>query len=354
MTVPAVPDARPGPPAFRLAEIAAVVDAELVGDADLPIHRIAPLDTASAGALSFLAGPAFLKAAALTQASAVMLAPAMRDAAPQVPARLIVPQPYVAFARLTQWWAQHTRPAAVPGVGAGCVVAESARIDPRASIGPQCSIGDGAVIGAGVVIGAHCVVGAGAVIGEGTRLHARVTIGDRCQLGRRCVIQPGAVIGGDGFGFAPQDGAWVKIEQLGAVRLGDDVEVGANTCIDRGALDDTVLEDGVKLDNLIQVAHNVHIGAHTAIAGCTGIAGSTRIGRHCMIGGAASIIGHLEIADHVQISAATVVTRSIRQAGVYSGAFPFDDNASWEKNAATLRNLHAMRERLRALEKKTS
>jgi UDP-3-O-[3-hydroxymyristoyl] glucosamine N-acyltransferase len=354
VTSAAVPDARPGPPVFRLAEIAAALQAELDGDGDLPIHRIAPLDTAGPGALSFLAGASFLKALAGTAASAVLVAPAMREAAAHVPARLIVPQPYLAFARATQWWAQRTRPAPVAGVGAGTVVAASARIDPSAAIGPLCHIADGAVIGAGVVLGAQCVVGVGSTIGEGSRLHPRVTVGDGCHLGRRVVIQSGAVIGGDGFGFAPADGTWVKIEQLGGVRLGDDVEVGANTCIDRGALDDTVLEDGVKLDNLIQVAHNVRIGAHTAIAGCTGIAGSTRIGRHCMIGGAASIIGHLEIADHVQISAGTVVTRSIRQAGVYSGAFPFDDNASWEKNAATLRNLHAMRERLRALEKKTS
>jgi UDP-3-O-[3-hydroxymyristoyl] glucosamine N-acyltransferase len=160
------------------------------------------------------------------------------------------------------------------------------------------------------------------------------------------------VIGADGFGFAPDAGRWVKIEQLGAVRIGDDVEIGANTCIDRGALDDTVIEDGVKLDNLIQIGHNCHIGAHTAMAGCTGVAGSTRIGRHCTAGGSAMILGHLEIADHVHISAATVVSRSIRKPGHYTGFFPIDDNAAWEKNAATLKQLHALRERIRALENK--
>jgi UDP-3-O-[3-hydroxymyristoyl] glucosamine N-acyltransferase len=165
-------------------------------------------------------------------------------------------------------------------------------------------------------------------------------------------VHSGVVIGADGFGFAPHDGQWVKIAQLGAVRIGNDVEIGANTCIDRGALDDTVIEDGVKLDNLIQIGHNVRVGAHSAMAGCVGIAGSAKIGRHCTIGGGAIVLGHLELADHVHITAASVVSRSILQPGQYSGMFPIDDNASWEKNAATLRNLHALRERLRALEKK--
>jgi UDP-3-O-[3-hydroxymyristoyl] glucosamine N-acyltransferase len=185
-----------------------------------------------------------------------------------------------------------------------------------------------------------------------TRLAERVTLGARCTIGERCIVHSGVVIGADGFGFAPLQGRWEKIEQLGAVRIGDDVEIGANTCIDRGALDDTVIEDGVKLDNLIQVAHNVHIGAHTAIAAMAGIAGSARIGRHCTIGGAAGIVGHIDIADHVHVDAGTIITRSIAKPGRYSGLFPFDDNASWEKNAATLRQLYALRERLRALEKK--
>jgi UDP-3-O-[3-hydroxymyristoyl] glucosamine N-acyltransferase len=171
-------------------------------------------------------------------------------------------------------------------------------------------------------------------------------------LGERCIVHSGVVIGADGFGFAPHEGRWVKIAQLGAVRIGDDVEIGANTCIDRGALGDTVIEDGVKLDNLIQIGHNVRVGAHSAVAGCAGIAGSAKIGRHCTIGGAANVLGHLELADHVHITAASMVSRSILKPGLYSGRFPIDDNASWEKNAATLRNLHALRERLRALEKK--
>jgi UDP-3-O-[3-hydroxymyristoyl] glucosamine N-acyltransferase len=210
----------------------------------------------------------------------------------------------------------------------------------------------GAIISPTAVVGALSFVGAGARIGAHSRIGERVVIGARCVIGERCIVHPGAVIGADGFGFAPNEGRWEKIEQLGAVRIGDDVEIGANTCIDRGALDDTVIEEGVKLDNLVQIGHNVRIGAHSALAGCVGVAGSARIGAHCTVGGAARVIGHLELADHVHISAATVVTRSITQPGLYSGVFPIDDNASWEKNAATLRQLHTLRSRLRALEKK--
>jgi UDP-3-O-[3-hydroxymyristoyl] glucosamine N-acyltransferase len=181
----------------------------------------------------------------------------------------------------------------------------------------------------------------------------RATLLDGCRIGARGLVHGGAVIGADGFGFAPSQGQWVKIEQLGAVTIGDDVEIGANTCIDRGALEDTVIEEGVKLDNLVQIGHNVRVGAHSAFAGCVGVAGSAKIGRHCTAGGGAIILGHLELVDHVHVTAATVITRSIRQPGQYSGLFPFDDNAAWEKNAATLRQLHTLRERLRALEKKT-
>jgi UDP-3-O-[3-hydroxymyristoyl] glucosamine N-acyltransferase len=176
-------------------------------------------------------------------------------------------------------------------------------------------------------------------------------VGHDCRIGKRAIVHSGVVIGADGFGFAPHQGRYEKIEQLGAVRIGDDVEIGANTCIDRGALDDTVLEDGVKLDNLIQIGHNVRVGAHTAMAGCVGVAGSARIGAHCTVGGGAIVLGHLTLADGVHISAASVVMRSILQPGQYSGIFPIDDNASWEKNAATLRQLHSLRDRLRALEK---
>jgi len=210
-------------------------------------------------------------------------------------------------------------------------------------------------IGARTVIHPHVVIGDDAEIGPDCLIHARVSIREACRLGARVVVQDGAVIGADGFGFAPAKAEgglrYEKIEQLGGVRIGDEVEIGANTCIDRGALDDTVIEDGVKLDNLIQVGHNVRIGAHSAMAGCVGIAGSAVIGRRCTVGGGAIVLGHLTLADDVHISAASVVMRSIRQPGQYSGVFPIDDNAAWEKNAATLRQLHTLRERIRTLEK---
>ena len=265
----------------------------------------------------------------------MIVSAAMRDAAASRGAAIVVPDPYLAFARLTQWWARRVRPVPVAGIHPSAVVEPEAEVDPTATVGALC------YVGAGVRIGAH------------TRLAPRVTVMDGCSIGARCIVHSGVVIGADGFGFAPTEGRWEKIEQLGSVRIGDDVEIGANTCIDRGALDDTVIEDGVKLDNLVQVGHNVRIGAHSALAGCVGIAGSAVIGRHCTFGGGAIVLGHLTLADGVNISAATVVTRSIAKPGLYSGVFPIDDNASWEKNAATLRQLHALRERLRALEKKS-
>jgi UDP-3-O-[3-hydroxymyristoyl] glucosamine N-acyltransferase len=202
-----------------------------------------------------------------------------------------------------------------------------------------------------VQLGAHCVVGAGSRVGADSLMHPRVTIAAGCSVGERCVFQSGAVIGADGFGIAPSQGRWERIEQLGGVRIGDDVDIGANTCVDRGALDDTVLEDGVKLDNQIQIGHNCHIGAHTVMAACVGIAGSTKVGRNVMIGGAAMIQGHIEIADGVTVSASTMVMHSLRKKGVYTAIFPVDEHASWEKNAVTLRNLYALRERVRALER---
>jgi UDP-3-O-[3-hydroxymyristoyl] glucosamine N-acyltransferase len=194
------------------------------------------------------------------------------------------------------------------------------------------------------------VIEKGASVGAATVLKSRVTLGENCVIGERCLVHSGVVIGADGFGFAPYQGQWEKIEQLGAVRIGNDVEIGANTCIDRGALDDTVIEDGVKLDNLIQIGHNVHVGRHTAMAGCVGVAGSARIGAHCTVGGGAVVLGHLTLADHVHISAASVVTRSILQPGQYTGMFPLDSNANWEKNAASLKQLSRLRERIKALE----
>ena len=247
---------------------------------------------------------------------------------------IVSDDPYLYFARLTQLWKRQAGPAGGPAIHPSAVIDPDAVIDPSARIG------------------ALCVIERGARIGAQTLLKPRVSVGENCVIGERCILHPGVVIGADGFGFAPNAGAWEKIEQLGAVRIGNDVEIGANTCIDRGALADTVIEDGVKLDNLIQIGHNVRIGKHTAMAGCAGVAGSASIGAHCTVGGGAVILGHLQIADHVHVSAASVVTRSITRPGHYSGFFPIDDNAAWEKNAATLKQLHGLRERLKALEKK--
>jgi UDP-3-O-[3-hydroxymyristoyl] glucosamine N-acyltransferase len=337
----------------RLADVVAALGGALHGDDSLPILRLAPLESADAGSLSFLANPRYAARMAASAAACVVVAPAQQDLALARGAAIVTPDPYLYFARLTQWWAARTRQAPTAGIHPSAVVEPGAQVHASAAVGALAYVGAGACIGAGAVIGTHGHIGAGAVVGDGTRLAPRVTLGDACVVGARGILHSGVVIGADGFGFAPSQGTWVKIEQLGAVRIGDDVEIGANTCIDRGALDDTVLDDGVKLDNLIQVGHNVHIGAHSAMAGCVGIAGSAKIGRHCTAGGGAIILGHLELVDHVHITAATVVTRSILKPGQYSGLFPFDDNASWEKNAATLRQLHTLRDRIRALENKT-
>jgi UDP-3-O-[3-hydroxymyristoyl] glucosamine N-acyltransferase len=337
---------------FSLHEIAAQLGGELIGaGATQLVERVGPLEGASPTTISFLASARFRSQLTASKAGCVIVAPALRDEAMARGATIVSPDPYLYFARLTQWWAQRTRRAEAPGVHASAIVDPLAQIDPLASIGPLVVIEAGASVGAGAVVGAHGFIGRGARVGADTHLAARVTLGAGCSIGARGIVHSGVVIGADGFGFAPTEGRWEKIEQLGAVRIGDDVEIGANTCIDRGALDDTVIEDGVKLDNLIQIGHNVRIGAHSALAGCVGVAGSAVIGKHCTIGGAGMVVGHLELADHVHISAGSLVTRSIRKPGQYTGVFPIDDNASWEKNAATLRQLHSLRDRLRTLEK---
>jgi UDP-3-O-[3-hydroxymyristoyl] glucosamine N-acyltransferase len=337
----------------RIGDLNERLGGELIGTPSVEVSRIGPLDSADPETITFLAHPRYQAQLAVSQAGCVIVGPALREAAAARGAAIVCADPYVAFARLTQWWAAQTRAIVVPGVHASAVVEPGAFIHPAASVGALAYVGAGARIEAGAVVGVQGYVGEQAEVGAGTLFKPRVTLGAGCRIGQRGIVHSGAVIGADGFGFAPHEGRWEKIEQLGAVAIGDDVEIGANTCIDRGALEDTVLEDGVKLDNLIQIGHNVHVGAHCAFAGCVGVAGSARIGRHCTAGGGAIILGHLELVDHVHLTAATVVTRSIHKPGQYSGAFPFDDNASWEKNAATLRQLHALRERLRALERKS-
>lgn len=341
---------------ITLADVIAALGGDLVGASDIDIMRLGPLEGADSGTLSFLSNVRYQSQLQSTAAACVIVAPAFAEAASARGAAIVTPDPYLYFARLTQWWAARVRPQAMPRIHPSAVIDSSAVLGEGVDVGALAVIEAGVTVGAGARIGPHCVIERDSQIGAGTRLAARVTVGFDSRIGARCIIHGGAVIGADGFGFAPvksaDGGRWEKIEQLGAVQIGDDVEIGANTCIDRGALDDTVIADGVKLDNLIQIGHNVRIGAHTAIAGCVAIAGSTRIGAHCTVGGAASIVGHLQIADHVHISACTLITRSIAKPGQYTGVFPFDDNASWEKNAATLRQLYSLRERLKALEKK--
>jgi UDP-3-O-[3-hydroxymyristoyl] glucosamine N-acyltransferase len=306
----------------------------LHGDAALTVRRLAPLATATAHDIAFVAHVRYASQLQTTQAGALIVPPMLVDESQARGACIETPDPYLYFARLTQWWKrqQESLETKEPAVHPTAWVHPTAQVDPTARLGPF------VVIEARAYIGAHSRIGAHAVVGHD------------CSIGQRAILHPGVVIGADGFGFAPHEGQWVKIEQLGAVRIGNDVEIGANTCIDRGALDDTVIEDGVKLDNLIQIGHNVHIGAHTAMAGCVGVAGSAYIGAHCTVGGGAVVLGHLTLADHVHISAASVVMRSIHKPGQYSGVFPIDDNANWEKNAATLRQLHALRQRIKALE----
>jgi len=339
----------------RIGEIAALLGGELLGDATHEVERIAPLDTADARAIGFLAHARHVAHLQRTAAGCLIVAPALREAAAARGAAIVCADPYLAYARLTQWWAARVRTIPPSGVHPSAVVEPGARIAASASVGALAYIGAQACVAAGAVVGAQAHVGAHAELGEGTTLHARAVLARGCRIGARGIVHSGAVVGADGFGFAPvpdEGGRWEKIEQLGAVAIGDDVEIGANSCVDRGALEDTVIGNGVKIDNLVQIGHNVRIGEHSAFAGCVGVAGSARIGRRCTFGGAAMILGHLEIADDVHVSAGTLISRSIRKAGVYSGVFPFDDNAAWEKNAATLRQLHALRERIRALEKR--
>ncbi|HEU4372822.1 MAG TPA: UDP-3-O-(3-hydroxymyristoyl)glucosamine N-acyltransferase [Telluria sp.] len=337
----------------RLGELVERLGGQLVGDPNLEVSGIAPLADAGVSDISFLSNSKLRAQAAQSGAAALIVAPADDATVAETyrGARIVTPNPYVYFARAAQYFAALDDVAPVPGIDPSASVAAGAIVDPSAHIGPQVTILAGAVIGAHVVIEAGCFVGKDAVIGEGTRLFANATFHARCQIGKRGIIHSGAVIGTDGFGFANEGGVYIKIPQTGRVMIGDDVDIGANTCIDRGALADTIIEDGVKLDNQIQIGHNCHIGAHTAMAGCVGVAGSAKIGKYCTFGGAAMVLGHLTIADRVHISSGSMVSRSILEAGQYTGFYPLAKNADWEKSAAIVRNLDAMRDKIRALEK---
>ena len=328
--------------AATLGQLAAQFGCELVGDANVVVNRVGTLASAAPDAVTFLANSLYRAQLAHTRAAAVILAPRDRDACPV--ASLVHPEPYLAYARIAG--SLHPPASTVPGVHTSAVVAASARVaasaqvDAQAVIGSDCTVADDAVVGAGAVLGANVSVG------KGTRIGPRVTLLDRVRIGARCIVHPGAVIGADGFGFAPDRGTWQKIPQVGGVVIGDDVEIGANTTIDRGAIDDTVIEDGVKLDNLVQIAHNVRVGAHTIMAAMTGIAGSTKIGKRCMIGGGTVMVNSLTICDDVMFTFHSVVTRSVDEPGTYSGHLPAEEAGLWRKNAARFRNLDALADRL--------
>jgi UDP-3-O-[3-hydroxymyristoyl] glucosamine N-acyltransferase len=328
--------------AATLGQLAAQFGCELVGDPGVVVTRVGTLANAAPDAVAFLANSLYRAQLKSTRAAAVILAPRDRDGCPV--ASLVHAEPYLAYARIAA--ALHPVESAVPGVHTSAVVAASARVaasaqvDAQAVVGSDCAIADGAVVGAGSVLGANVA------IGKGTRIGARVTVLDGVRIGARCIVHPGAVIGADGFGFAPDRGTWQKIPQVGSVVIGDDVEIGANTTIDRGAIEDTVIEDGVKLDNLVQIAHNVRIGAHTVMAAMSGVAGSTKVGKRCMIGGGVVMINSLKICDDVMFTFRSVVTRSVDEPGTYSGHLPAEEAALWRKNAARFRKLDALADRL--------
>ena len=332
--------------ALRLGELAVAIGAQLRGDPERTVERIATLQAADAIAVSFLANRRYRRFLTTTRAAAVILSDSDAEACPT--AALVMANPYLGYARAACLLTPP--PVAAQGVHATAWVGAGARIHETAWVGPHAVIEAGAVVGPHAVVGPGCVVGEGAVLGAGTRLVANVTICRGVRLGERVLVHPGAVIGADGFGLANDAGRWVKIPQLGSVVVGDDVEIGANTTIDRGALEDTVIEDGVKLDNQIQVAHNCHIGAHTAIAGCTGIAGSAHIGQRCMIGGGVGISGHVEICDDVVLSGRSVVHQSIKEPGMYASGMPLQPQDLWHRNYPRYRQLDELARRVKRLE----
>ena len=332
---------------LALGELAGRIGGELHGDPDCLVSSVGTLQHAGEGSISFLANRAYRKYLPATRASAVILEAAFAGECPT--ATITVTDPYVAYARVAALLS--SPPAPRHGVHPGAVIGEGCEIASSAWVGPHCIIEDGAVIAAGVQLAGGCFIGRGSHIGADCVFHAGVTLCHGVTLGERVTLHPGVVIGSDGFGLANDNGQWLKVPQLGGVCIGSDVEIGAGSTIDRGALEDTIIADGVKIDNQVHIAHNARIGAHTAIAACVGISGSTRIGDHCSIGGGAGILGHLEITDHVVITAMTLVTKSISRPGVYSSGVPAQENATWNRNAVRLRRLDKLAGKVRMLEK---
>lgn len=318
------------------------------------IQGIGSLQYAGNTEISFLSNPQLRGQLKDCQAAVVIMTQADFNTLSATPSYAVVlhEQPYLAYALLAQWFDQHRIDSLATGVHSTAIIDPTAQLADNVHIGPYCVIEAGVIIGSGTRIGANCVIGADSKVGKNSLFHARVTLYHQVIVGDRTILHSGCVIGADGFGFAPQPSkGWAKIAQIGTVEIGNDVEVGANTTVDRGALDNTIIADGVKLDNQIMVGHNCYIGEHTAIAGCVGIAGSTRIGARCIVGGAAMLSGHLSIADDVQISGGTAITSSIKKAGRYSGVYPYAEHKDWQYNAAVISQLSQLRKRLRDLER---
>jgi len=332
---------------LRIGEIVHRLGGELVGDPSVEITQVAPLPRAREWEIGFIARTAYRSQLAATRAGAVIVPPELRGEV--TTAAIVTPDPYAYFAKVSALL--NPPESLVPGIHPQAIVEGGAEISAGARVGALAWIGRGARVGGGTLIAEGCYIGEGVTVGSDCRLYPRVTVYHNCVIGHRVTVHSGAVIGADGFGYAPEDGRWLKIPQIGRVMIGDDVDVGANTTIDRGAMDDTVIEEGVKLDNQIQIGHNCRIGAHTGIAGCVGIAGSTTIGRHCMIGGAAMIGGHLEIVDNVIISGGTAVPGSVKQAGQYTSLYPLVPHRDWLKMSAQLKSIERLVERVRQLEK---
>jgi UDP-3-O-[3-hydroxymyristoyl] glucosamine N-acyltransferase len=330
-----------------LGELAVRFGCELRGDPSVTVDSVGALSQAGPRAVSFLANPKYVSQLTGTRAGAVILDAKSAEVSP-VPA-LVTGNPHATYARVATLL--HPDPPLRPGFHATASVAADATVDPSSEIAAHVCIGEGARIGPRCFIGPGSVVGAGADIGDDTRLTARVFIGERVRVGLRCIVQPGAVIGGDGFGYAPEKGAWIKVPQLGSVVLGDDVEIGANTTIDRGALGDTVIETGAKLDNLIMIAHNVRIGEHSALAAAVAIAGSAVLGKRCILGGRAGLTGHITLCDDVVVLGTSFISHSISKPGVYSSALPSEEAGVWRRIVGRIKRIDLMAKRLRAVEK---
>jgi UDP-3-O-[3-hydroxymyristoyl] glucosamine N-acyltransferase len=330
-----------------LGELAVRFGCELRGDPAAIVDSVGSLSHAGPRAVTFLANPKYVEHLKDTRAGAVILD--AKSASQSPVAALVAANPHATYARVATLL--HPDPPLHPGVHAKAAVAASARVDAGAEVAAQAFVGERARIGARCFIGPGCVIEADAVVGDDTRLVANVFIGRQARLGARCIVQPGAVIGGDGFGFAPEKGTWVKVPQIGSVTVGDDVEIGANTTIDRGALEDTVIEEGVKIDNLIMIAHNCRIGAHSALAACVAIAGSSVVGKRCILGGKVGLTGHITLCDDVVVLGTSFISHNITKPGVYSSALPSEEAGVWRRIVARIKRLDAMARRQRALEK---